>query len=250
MSGLRRIGRDLKARRHIEVYVVAGVSVVLAVLSLVGDLVGDGVRWSVVLAALGLLTYQLALPDGAGDLDTVLHSRAVFDDTTFSSRLLRATEVWVYGPSAVNLLTADAADVLRTRVLSQPAGTVRVVVLDRSQREAMAIAARQLDESLDFQSIDLARALEVTVDRLEKIGAWTVAGTFEYRFAPFNPGFSIVALDPKSKNGLLIIEFHGLNNESTGSRMHIELRREDSEHWYGYWCAQFECLWNGARPPR
>jgi hypothetical protein len=251
MEGVRRVGRDLTARRHIEVYVVAAVTIVVAVLSLVGDVVDDGVRWSVVLAALGLLTYQIALPDREGDPDAVLHTRAVFDDITFSSRLMQVREVWVYGPSAINLLTADVTDVLRSRVLTHPTGAVRIAVLDPEQHEAVAIASRQLDESTEFQSVELPGALAATVERLGRMDSWAVAGTLEYRLAPFNPGFSMVALDPRSKNGLLIVEFHGVRNESDGSRMHVELRRDGSQHWYDYWCAQFEHLWAGARtPPR
>lgn len=249
MHGLRRIRRDLKERRHVEVYVVTAAAVVLAVLSLVGDLVGAEIRWAVVLAALSLLTYQIALPTRSNDLDDVLHSRTSFDDITFSSRLRRAKAVWVFGPSAVDLLTADTANHLRTQVLSRREGVVRIMVLDPAQQEAVGLAASQLDHSTDYPTVDLAPALAGTVGRIEMMAGWDVAGTFEYGFAPFNPGFSIVAINPYGKDGLLIVEFHGLHNESTASRMHVELTRASSEHWFAYWRNQFEHLWRTARRP-
>jgi hypothetical protein len=46
MQRLRRVLRDLRNRRHVEVYAVVGASIVLAVLSLFGDLVGEEVRWA------------------------------------------------------------------------------------------------------------------------------------------------------------------------------------------------------------
>jgi hypothetical protein len=74
-------------------------------------------------------------------------------------------------------------------------------------------------------------------------------GRFEHRFAAYNPGFSLVAIDPQAKHGVVIVEFHGFHNESTGSRMHLELRRQDSQHWFDYWADQFDHIWRSAREP-
>jgi hypothetical protein len=250
MSRLRRIGQDLKHRRHVDVYVVATASIVLAVCSLVGDLLGDDVRWATLFAALALLTYQVSLPGQAGDLDGSLQDRATFDETTFAARVRNAREVWVQAPSAVNLLTADTTDLLRRTVLGRPGGVVRVMVIDPSSEAALALAAQQLDDSMDYPAVDLARAVGATVDRLERMAAWNVSGTFHYRYVGFNPGFSIIAIDPDSRDGVLIIEFHGVHNESTASRMHVELTRRTSERWYVYWRDQLEHLWQQARSPQ
>jgi hypothetical protein len=249
MQRLRRIARDLRHRRHIEVYVVVVASIALAVLSLFGDLVSDEVRWAVVLAALGLLTYQITLPDRPTDLDHVLHDRAAFDDVTLSSRWRGAREVWIFGPSVAYLLTAEAASHLRSHVLARQDGVVRVLVLDPEEQAAVELAGRQLDQATAFPIIDLAKALAATIGRLEMMARWDTQGAFEHRFAPFNPGFSVLAIDPYGKAGSLIVEFHGLHNEANASRMHIELTRAKSEHWFGYWRDQFEQLWDIARCP-
>jgi hypothetical protein len=47
---------------------------------------------------------------------------------------------------------------------------------------------------------------------------------------------------------VVIVEFHGFHNQVTNTRMHIELRRADSEQWYAYWLEQFERIWQAARP--
>lgn len=246
---MHRIGRDLRERRHVDVYVVAGASVVIALLSLVGDLVPEGLRWSVVLAALGLLTYQIAAPDHTADPDALLSTRDAFVDVPVRSRVRGAREVWVYGPSAVNLLSEDFIDALRSGVLGKADGVVRVVVLDPEQRPAVAIAASQLDAATDFPNIELPDALAATSRRLASMAAWDVAGTFEHRLAPFNPGFSLFIVDPGSGDGTAIVEFHGLRNESTGRRMHVELTRRTSAYWYAYWVSQFVQLWDRSRPP-
>lgn len=249
MRALRRIGRDLRNRRHIEAYVVAMVSTVLAIESLVGDVVGDDLRWATVLTALGVLTYHVTVPGPSADLDDVLHNRTSFDETTIGSRLRGAREFWVLGPSVINLLTADTADALRKTVLNRQDGVVRMIVLDPTATEAIRMATRQLDDATEYAAEVLPRAVQATADRLERMTGWSMAGRFEYRFMAFNPGFSMVAIDPHGKGGLLIVEFHGAHNESTASRMHIELTRAASEPWYLYWRDQFEHVWQDARPP-
>jgi hypothetical protein len=62
-----------------------------------------------------------------------------------------------------------------------------------------------------------------------------------------------LAADPETRHraedGLLIVEIHGLRNEATASRMHLQLTRTSSERWFVYWRNQFEHLWQSARRP-
>lgn len=247
---IRRIGRDLRHRRNVEAYVVAAAALVFATLSVVGDLAGENLRWGATLAALGLLVYRLADPVEAVDVDRVLHSRAAFDGVPFGSRLVDAEVLWIYGPSAVNLLSASTVHALRRTVLARPNGVVRIAVLDPEEEAAVALTARQLDDTVEFRTQEMPEALERTVTWLERLAGWDTPGRLEHRFAPFNPGFSLVAIDPHGKDGVVIVELHGVHNDSEVDRMHIELTRHASEHWYDYWTDQFEHLWSTARPPR
>lgn len=247
---VRRVLRDLGERRHVDAYAVAAMAAVLAVLSLVGDFDSSRLRWSVALAALSLLVFRITLPEEGGPrVDDLLHGRAAFADVAFGSRLRSARVVWVLAPSAVNLLTAATADELRRTVLARPDGVVRIAVLDPSADAAVGLAARQLDDADEHPLQNLRDALRTTTTRLRSMAAWSVAGTFEYRFVPYNPGFSIVAIDPAARGGTLILELHGFRNESIGNRMHLELRRGMSERWYEYWVEQFEQAWAEARRP-
>jgi len=243
-----RVARHLKRRQHVDAYVVAFVAMVLAVLTLLGK-GDDDLRWSAVLAALAILVYRITLPEARGDVDAVLQSRVAFNDTTFASRLRSARTLWVFGPSAINVLGGSTGNELRRTILARADGMVRVAVLDPDAPEAVALAARQLDEALDYPMKSLAASLADAVLQLDTIAAWDTPGSFEYRFAGFNPGFSLIGIDPESRDGVLIVEFHGYHNESTESRMHVELTRRASQHWYDYWLDQFQSLWNAAREP-
>jgi hypothetical protein len=117
------------------------------------------------------------------------------------------------------------------------------------EETAVKLASHQLDDSLDFPSQLFSSSLEATLRQLQRMTAWQVRGDFEYRLAAYNPGFSLVAIDPGARHGVVIIEFHGFHNQVTNTRMHIELTRALSDQWYTYWLDQFDRIWGAAQPP-
>lgn len=245
-----RVWRDLKERRHIDAYATAFIAFVLALLSVVGDVVPDQVRWAAVLAGVGILVIRDTIPVSQRvAVNSILEDRFAFDRKPLSERLKNATEIWIYAPSAVNLLSAHSCELLRTGCLAKAEGSVRVVVLDPSREEAIRLAAHHLDDSLDYPIQSFADSLQSTTARLNAMSSWSLSGSFEYRLLDYNPGFSLVGIDPSKRGGHLIVEFHGFHNESTSSRMHIEITRNGSEHWFEYWTDQFTRIWDAATRP-
>lgn len=249
-SGWRRVARDLRDRRFIDVYSVAIVAFVLALVSLIGY-GSSQLRWSVVLAALGLLVLRISVPETAPDasLDDLLRDRFAFDAVPLADRFKDAREVWIFAPSGVNLLSSHNCELLRTGPLSRSGGIVRVVVLDPSREAAIDLATGQLDDALTYPTQQFPASLEATIGKLEAMASWTVPGSFQYRLLAYNPGFSLVAIDPSARGGRLIVEFHAFHNEATSSRMHVEITRKQSDRWYAYWGDQFERIWAAATPP-
>ena len=246
-TGLRRIGDDLKERRHLDAYSIACVTFVLAVLSLVPSIVPDELRWAALLAGVGILVWRVTIPERApGTIDDLLNNRLTFDRLPLSERLKDAKEVCIFAPSAVNILSAHNCDLLRTGVLNKPDGIVRVVVLDLKNESTVQLATRQLDDSLDYPMQDFRASLQAAMRQLDIMASWHLKGNFGYRILDYNPGFSLVSIDPTSRNGHVIVEFHGFHNEATSSRMHIEISRQQSEHWYMYWTDQFSRIWDAS----
>lgn len=244
-----RVGRDLRHLRNIDAYAVTALVLSFAVISIFNDELAEGPRWAVLFAGVGILVYRVTLPDRASHLaGEVLHDRTSLDDTPFSSRLDNAREVWIFAPSAVNLLSQQHCQALRTKILTRHDGLVRVVVLDPTQQAALDLATRQLDDSTDFPLQGLGHSLETTLERLSLMNRWAVAGTLRCKLLGFNPGFSLVAIDPDTSHGTIIVEFHAFHNEATMSRMHVELTRTSSPRWYAYWSDQFRHIWHAGRP--
>ena len=249
-SGWRRVSRDLRDRRFIDVYSVAVVAFVLAIVSLIGY-GSSQLRWTVVLAALGLLVLRITVPESGPEasLDELLQDRFAFDRVPLADRLKDAREIWIFAPSGVNLLNAHNCELLRSGPLSRAGGIVRVVVLDPSRDAAIDLATRQLDDSLDYPTQKFRASLEATIGKLDAMARWPVVGSFQHRLLAYNPGFSLVAIDPSSRGGRVIVEFHAFHNEATSYRMHVEITRKQSDRWYTYWTDQFERIWSAASTP-
>lgn len=245
---LARIFTDVRHQRNIEVYVVSALALILAIAGLIDDLLPDQVRFAVILAALSLLVFRISIPEStAKELDDYLNDRTAF--VPLPQLIKGAKKLWVYGPSNINVLSQDNVIAIRNEILNKPDGEFRVLIQDPKETEALKIAVRQVDENIDFKVQDLPKSIQDALLILQNIDKWNRRGVFEYKLMPFNPGFSMVAVDPDKSTGVVIVEFYGFYHEHTSSRMHIRITRDESERWYTYWSQQFARMWDAAREP-
>lgn len=247
---LQRIRADLKHGRNIELYAASAVSLTFAIIALVGEALPEGLRWAVLFAGLSLLMFRLTVPArSTAEIESLIGDRSAFDLQPIASRLSQAKEVWVFAPTAINFLSPQHTQILRTGVLARKSGSAKVVVLDPRESVAVSLASQQLDDSLDFPVQRLQQALATILEQLESMTKWSADGIFEYRLLKYNPGFSLIAIDPNHSNGLLIVEIHGFHSEAVTSRMHLRLTRAVSARWYAYWVSQFDAIWREANEP-
>jgi hypothetical protein len=244
----KRILDDFRHRRNVDLYATALVAFVFAVLTLIGADLPNGIRWSLVFAALGLLVLRSAVAvSPSSPVEEAFLDRTAYVANPIADDLLTAKEVWIFAPTAANFLTAERCELLRKGPLNRADGSVRVVVLDESDPGRLEMLAEQLDQLLDFPVQEVTDDLRQTHQRLRAMAGWRLNGTFAYGTLPFSPGFSIVAIDPASAGGHVIVEFHGFHNDTITSRMHIRLTRANLR-WYLYWLDQFDAIWRAATP--
>jgi hypothetical protein len=182
------------------------------------------------------------------DIDDILQNRSDYP-VSFKERIKGAHTLWIYAASAINIMNDENLQYIREHILSRSEGELRIIVQDPSQSEALRLLKKQVDDSVDFPVEKMDDALPKTIDRLKMVTEWKCKGTFEYRLLASSPGFSLVVIDPEEPTGLVIPEFYAYHNEHTGSRMHIEITRDKSLHWYDYWVGQFTFMWAEARQP-
>jgi hypothetical protein len=238
LKTLRRVGTDILAGKNVESYVVAVVAVILALLGLI-DSAPPNLQTAAILAALALLVFRITAPDtGQVDLDRVLRDRQSYGP--FRDFIRGGTDLWVYGPSAVNVMS-NSPDIER-EVLSR-GGKMRVLLQDPNVTESIELLRSQLDQMSVLLETDIARSISI-LESLKKRGH-----NVEYRFLRFSPGFSLVVIDADGRNGRAVVEMFGFSNTQITDRMHIEINRAASNHWFEYWAAQFETMWDSAYAP-
>jgi len=238
---LKRIVKDIAAGKNVESYAIAAVAFGLAILGLIEDVLTTNVKLAAILAALGLLVFKTTEPEEKPvDLDLVLRDRQSYG--SFRSFIRGGRVMWVYGPSAVNVLR-NAADI-KQEILDK-GGQVFILLQDPQNDSSMQILRQQLDpiHSLDDD-------IETSLRTLKNMSGWKVPGKIEYGFAPYNPGFSLTVIDPDGRDGRLIIEFYGFRNELITDRMHVEITRSTSNYWFEYWARQYLVMWEAARKPQ
>lgn len=236
---LRRIGSDVVEGKNIEAYVVSFLAVVLAIIGVVDDVVPDSVKFAAILAGIALLLFKTTEPEETiPDMDSVLRDRQSYGP--LRDFLSGAQEVWFYGPSLINILRQEGD--IKREVLDK-GGSVRVLLQDPQSDLGMNVLYQQLDKIHDLKD-DIRSSLRV----LENMQAWQ-GGSLEYGFVPYSPGFSLTIVDPDGKNGRLIIEFYGYQNELITERMHIEITRQQSQYWFEYWDKQYKLMWESRRKP-
>ncbi|GAB7038451.1 hypothetical protein JCM9533A_23010 [Catenuloplanes niger JCM 9533] len=228
---------DIKQKRSLDLYATTVVAFIFGALLLIGADLPDNLRWSLLFAGIGFLLLRVAL---AAHQEERFLDRSDYDRHPISDALRTAREVWIFAPVGTNFLTNERCEMLRRGALARNDGTVRIVTL-RLFDENDPIAA-QLDALLDHPVQAAAASMREIRNRLEAMSRWQVSGDFAYGEIPFNPGFSIVAIDPQSPRGFANVEFHGFRNDTIGSRMHIHLTRADGQ-WFKYWLEQFEEIW-------
>lgn len=237
---VKQILTDIRHRRHIDLYASTLIVLVFSALLIVGADLPESVRWSVLFAGLGFLLLRAAFANHREDrfLD-----RSDYDRNPITDDLRNAKDVWIFAPVGSNFLTEERCDVLRRGPLAREGGSVRVVVL--KQFDPGDPISEQLDALLDFPVQTAAESLRDTRVRLEAVAKWQVKGTFAYGEIDFNPGFSLVAVNPHAAGGYANVEFHAFRNDAIRSRMHIHLTRDDGA-WYVYWLEQFQAIWRST----
>ncbi len=237
VRAFKRIFADILSGKNIDAYVVTIIAVVLAVMGVLDDAIPDDWKLAAILAGIALLVFDTTRPDkGSVDLDAVLRDRqsfGAFQDVVRGKRVL-----WVYGPSNINILR-DSPHIKR-EILDR-GGEVHVIIQDLNAPEGLEILSKQIDKT-----VDLKNSIMMSMDILNSMKKW---GNMEYRLLPFTPGFSLVVVDPDARDGKVIVEFFGFNNELITDRMHIEITRQESQYWFEYWARQFQEMWNAAYPP-
>jgi hypothetical protein len=238
--GLNRVRRDLLNFRNIEAYGAMLVGIALIVIDIIGD-VSDADKLTVIIAALVILLFRSTAPAmPKRGLDDVLANRDKFGP--FKEFLSGGRTLWVCAPSAANILRDPSP--IKEKILSNKQAEIVMLLQDPDEQ----IVIQNLQNQLDIAARQLTEDIELATTMLERLRLYRAPQhSIEYGYLPYSPGFSLIIVDPERSTGRLVVEFFGFHNEFIGSRMHIEISRQESEYWFEYWVDQFREMQQTAR---
>lgn len=243
ITTLSHVMNDIITLKNIEKYVVAFSALFFAVAGLFGDVIPDNLKVSVGLGALGLLVFGLSQREDENSVEKILNNRK--DLKPLVDSLKTATELWIYAPSAANIL--HDTNLIEEQILSNPRGHLRVLIQNPANKEAINILIDHLDKGTIRQNNQpMERAIQSTREQLETLAQRSHHGRLSYGFLNYGLGFSVVIFNPQKSDGYVILEIHGFQNEFIHNRMHIRINRQDSEAWYDYWVGQMTAMWDKA----
>lgn len=243
----RRVLDDIKNRRFWAEYGISLAVIIALGLELFSDLLDTRTVIGLILAVLLVLLLDVTQRNrGEKGLDAYLHTRQQLGP--FRERLENKRRLWIFAASAANILSGENLDAIRAHIMKNSDGELRVVILDPASK-AVADAKRQIDEQVTFQVQELREELSQTIkSRFDMIRKWKLPGKFEARVLDFNPGLSMVLVDAYRANGVAIVELYGFGQESTNTRMSVEIKASESAAWFEYWVDQYERMWTMAKP--
>lgn len=245
---ISRIQGDILNLKNIDRYLVASLAIIFAIVGLFGDIVSSNIEITIILAALGVLVFNLTIPDETPTqgLDDFLNDR--HDLPKLSETLANVQEVWIYSPSAANIFRGDNLGVIKEHILKNPDGHLRILIQDPTEENAVDILKKHLDEGVvELHNQSMPNEISETLRILKSIHNGKRSGKLSYGLMSYGLGFSILIFNPNESDGFLILEVHGFRNEDTRSRMHIRIDRSESERWYSYWKNQMTDMWKSAK---
>lgn len=230
---IKRILGDIAKGKNLEAYAVTAIGIGLVISDIFGD-VPDDLKLTVIIAALMVLVFRATKPEVQEvDLDKVLLDRQSYGP--FREFIAGAKELWVYGPSAANVLREST---FVEREILDKGGAVKILIQNPKSEAAMGILKKVLDPNHDLAH-DIQGSL-YTLHSMEKFPK------MEYRLLGYSPGFSLTVVDPDLKSGRLVVEFFGFRNDRIGDRMHITIERHQSPYWFEFWENQFRIMWESG----
>ncbi len=232
---ITRIFANIAKGINIDAYVIAALGIFLAVAGIVGSEIDwiERLQMPVIIAALAYLVLRSTAPQEAQiDIDKVLGNRRHLNATPFGQFINGRRELCMFAPTGSTVF----GDTLpfKEGILDR-GGKITVILLDPNDTRYHALAQHQLDYSGAEVEQDMRRTIRA-LDILKQ------HGNVQYGFIAFNPGFSLTIVDPDKSTGELVVEFHGYRNNHTGERMHIKIKRTESQVWFEYWLNQYKAI--------
>jgi hypothetical protein len=239
MQMLRRVWEDVRRGDNIDLYLTAGVAIVLTLLNVLG-FAPQSLVASMTLAVLGLLAISSLV--NRRKIDTMLAREGMFAENfpaNWIERLEDSSELWIFGTNLGRTITSYFS--LFERKLKR-GDTIKVLLVDPNGMAMKLAAERRVQSTYVDENLALIRnsikgfceLRDMAPDRIE-------IRTIDYPFS-----FGIFATDPETAKSTLYLSYYPFKTP-TPSIPKIVLRPKDG-HWHDHFKMEMHNLWKFATP--
>lgn len=218
----------------------AGVAVILSLLQILKVSLSEGI----IISLLGLLAAD-ALIERVGVLERLERALAAI---RVGNTLRRRQEILPIQQHA-----AGASEICIVAISAISIAHANVHFFSDKVREGCAIRMILLNpKSPHLRTFDLQygtatgeKSIAASLSAFEGVLQEESRGSFQIRLSEVFLPFSIVAIDPNTDHGSMIVEFYAFRKK-VGERPHVHLTAADNSHWFRYFRDQFETAWSDS----
>ncbi|MEU1539280.1 hypothetical protein ABZ461_14345 [Actinacidiphila glaucinigra] len=236
--------------RNLDLYVTLGAAIAFGVLGLAGK-VSQEIISSGILAVLALVGFSLLRGRVQGErinesLAGIARPSAdrffseVDDRDEIREMILSSQEMWLHGWTLGTHLVTHTDDIRR----AVARGLHMKILVIEPNSIAMGVAA---GESESFSAEELSSSLEANLRRLAAPMAGAIAGKLEIRTLGYVPHNTVVASDPASRQGRIVMRIATFQADHW-QRPTFTVTRQNDPNWYEFFRDQFDRKWDSAAP--
>lgn len=218
----------------------AGLAILLSLLGIMKFSLSEGI----IVALLGLLAAD-ALTERMGILDRLERTlstirvgktlRSRHEILPIPQHAAGATEICIAAISAISVAHSNL-HFFTTRL--KEGCKLRLVLLNPKSPHL---------EAFDLQSgtATAESSIRAALGVLESLLYEPSPGSCEIRLSEVFLPFSMVAVNPNTHHGSMVVEFYAYRKK-VDERPHLHLTAGESPHWFGYYRTQFESIWSDS----
>jgi hypothetical protein len=251
---LRQIKADMRSGRNLDLYVVVGVALVVAVFGVLG-VFNTAIVAAATLTVLAVMATSALAGRHQVDAVSAMLERIAANEagqvpaerflsrrhTTLDADVATATDIGLVGVT-LKRTVRDLLPVLDRRL--QVGARVRVALIDlESQAQHEAVSRSQKADTPEFYR----HRVSSTVDLLRVLAASGLdESALQLRLLPFVPTFGMCMVDGGTGHGHIHVEMY--QHRTLEANPSFSLRASRDGHWYILFEGQFETLWKSSRP--
>jgi hypothetical protein len=243
---LKRVVNRIVADEYLDLYILAGSALVVAVLGVLG-IADVKTLTSITLALLAVLAYSqirsrrhVAEIAKAQKSDPLSIFQATFPDDLISRRA-NGTSLLLIGLTKTR--TVQAGSLIDMRHTLRSGGKIRILLVDPTNDELVAAISRHGPHGIDPSQV--RRRIQGTLDELTDLQKST-GGDLEIRVVSFIPPMDLNVIDVDTADGLIVAQHY--EHRPAAEAAPIFCLKPADGIWYDHFAAETLRLWEDGTP--